>query len=110
MNFEKLFKAASLIRNTEPLLSEELIKIAQELSTSVNTGTEQNLNLNPNIKNFASPSTQTPEKKVHKVTFTVAVPPEWGELEIMNTLLPTLKQMDDSNQELELKGYQFTQS
>jgi hypothetical protein len=38
------------------------------------------------------------------------VPPSWGELEIMNKLLPVLKQMDATEKDLEIKGYQFSQS
>jgi len=110
MVFSKLFKAASLIQHSRPDLSSELTKIAQDLSQSIANNSTENLGLNPNIKNFANPSTQSAQKKTHKITFTVDVPPSWGELEIMNKLLPVLKQMDATEKDLEIKGYQFTQS
>jgi hypothetical protein len=117
MNVQKLFKAASMIARANPNLSEELTKIAQELSETVTDtitpqtpGASAVPSTNPNIKNFANPSTQSDQKKTHKITFTVAVPPSWGELEIMNKLLPVLKQMDATEKDLEIKGYQFSQS
>ena len=112
MDVKNLFKAASTLEARFPDLSDEIIKIAQELGNVDQTFAQPvSTDLNPNIKNFATPSQQPEEdKSVHKITFTIEVPKEWGELEIMNELLPVLKSLQQRDAKLIIKGYQFTQS
>lgn len=107
MDVKKLFKAASLIKESRPDLSVELTKIAQDIS---DMQPQPEPGLNPNIKNYAQPMSNPERKKVHKVTFSVEVPENWGELEIMNQLMPTLKELSERDPQIEIKGYQFTQS
>ena len=129
MDVQKLFKAAEITKNTQPILSEELVKIAQALGDPVGqpaippaTQSEQpgqpaplptavpaGGDLNPNIKNFGGQQAPS-EDIIHKLTFTIAVPPNWGELEIMNELLPVIKTLQEKEHGLVIKGYQFTQT
>jgi|APCry1669192806_1035432.scaffolds.fasta_scaffold03555_3 hypothetical protein len=104
---KKLQKAASTIRDTYPDYSEEIMRIAQDLSNDSNTNLAVN-NLNPNIdpKYIQTTKSEAP-KEVHKITFTVEVPANFDELKIMNALLPVTKQMEDSG--ISLKGYQFNE-
>lgn len=115
MNVQKLLKAASLIKRQNPVLSEEMTKIAQEMGALENTtpapvpAPETPTTLNPNIKSFANPVNDE-EKVTHRLTFTIEAPKGLGELEIMNQLLPVLKEFQQSNGAINIKGYQFTQS
>lgn len=115
MNVQKLLKAAALIKKQNPVLSDEMIKIAQELAATPGVDSpapaapvEQG-SLNPNIKSFANP-TSDEEKVTHRLTFTIEAPKNLGELEIMNQLLPVLKEFQQTNGSINIKGYQFTQS
>ena len=117
MNVQKLFKAASMIAQTQPQLSKELTKIAQELTETTTdtltapTATQADplAGVNPEIKNFATPSTQEAEKVIHKITLTLEAPKDLGELDVMNEVLPVINQIK-GQKGIALKGYQFTQS
>jgi len=116
MNVQKLFKAASMIARANPNLSEELTKIAQELSETVtDTITPQTPgapavpSTNPNIKNFANSPESEEEKVTHRITLTLSAPKSLGELEVMNEVLPVINQIK-GQKGIELKGYQFSQS
>jgi hypothetical protein len=113
MSVEKLIKAAETIKNNFPEYSEEILRIAQDLSgqNSVETTNQSNLavdNLNPNIESkYVQPPKSNEPKEVHKITFTVEVPSNYDELKIMNALLPVTKEMENSG--ITLKGYQFNE-
>lgn len=121
MKFQKLFKSAGLIRRSNPVLADEIVKIAQDLSTlqaadaGVPANPVQNVaqpadgTQNPLIKNFGNPPSQE-ESVTHRLTFTLTAPKNLDELEIMNELLPVLKNFQQTNSSVEIKGYQFTQS
>ena len=127
MDVQKLIKAAELIKDKKPTVADEINKIAQALgdpNIQPTTPTPNNVtlnqpqidapapdsaSLNPNIKNFGGQQAPS-EEIVHKLTFTIAVPPNWGELEIMNELLPVVKTLQEKEPALEIKGYQFTQT
>jgi hypothetical protein len=119
MDATKLFNAAKIIAGSKPQLSEELNRIAQDISGMPieepagllgDVPPQDNLgaDANPNIKNFATPATET-EKVTHKITLTITAPKGLGELEVMNEVLPVINQIKDKDG-IELKGYQFTQS
>jgi len=115
MDVRKLFKAAKLVAATEPNLSREITKIAQELSETV-TNTENfapagqaDPMTNPNIKNFANAPATEDEKVTHRITLTLSAPKSLGELEVMNEVLPVINQIK-GQKGIELKGYQFSQS
>ncbi len=116
MDITKLKVAASLVKNTNPRISQELIKIAQELNNmgAPQTATEMAAPDMPaeqpaDFKNYALPEDKT-QKRTHKITFSVEVPQNWGELEIMNELLPKLKEIQEKEPSISIKGYQFAQS
>ena len=112
MDVQKLIKAAELIKDKKPTVADEINKIAQALgdpNIQPTTPTPNSASLNPNIKNFGGQQAPS-EEIVHKLTFTIAVPPNWGELEIMNELLPVVKTLQEKEPALEIKGYQFTQT
>ena len=117
MNVQKLFKAASMIAQTQPQLSKELTKIAQELTETTTdtltapTATQADplAGVNPEIKNFATPSPQEEEKVTHKINLTILAPRSLGELEVMNKILPEVEKMK-LEKGIEIKGGQFSQS
>jgi hypothetical protein len=118
MNAQKLFNAAKIIAGSQPTLSNELTRIAQDISgftpdplSPMPAETNQldfNPDNNPDIKNFANPATKE-DKVTHKITLTISAPKGLGELEVMNEVLPVINQIKDKDG-IELKGYQFTQS
>jgi len=107
VDFSKLFSAASLIEKSHPNLSEELIKVAQNLESNfaMQNGEDQNTGLNPNIESFAKPGQSPAQREVHKLTMQLDVPVGTDELDIMNNLLPILKQLEEKD--YKLKGYAF---
>jgi hypothetical protein len=136
MNVDKLYRAANRLEKSNAEFAKEITKIAQDLGSlneQVNpisedpsltqsqpavdqqpsatpATTDQDLGLNPNIKNYANQVPDEEEKDTHKITFSVDVPKDMGELEIMNELMPALKNFEQGNSRVKIKGYQFTQS
>jgi hypothetical protein len=113
MDAQKLFNAAKIIAGSKPQLSDELNRIAQDISgftpdPSVPSVEPSQADLNPDIKNFATP-TAGEEKVTHKITLTLSAPRSLGELEVMNEVLPVINQIK-GQKGIELKGYQFSQS
>lgn len=105
MDVKKLLKAASLVKEKNPELSNEILRIAQDLGQ---VGNLMDASLpNENIKNYAKPAS---ERRTHKVTFSVEVPSAWGELDIMNQLMPVLQQISNQDPDINIKGYQFSQN
>lgn len=111
MDIRKIVVAANLVKSSKPHISEELLKIAQELSDMGFTQTTEAPQPapTPEFKNYAMPEDKT-QKRTHKITFSVEVPQNWGELEIMNELLPKLKEIQEKEPAIAIKGYQFAQS
>ena len=120
MDATKLFNAAKIIAGSKPQLSEELNRIAQDISgmpieepagvmESVQPQDNLGAEVNPNIKNFATPAAEPEEKEIHKITLTLHAPKSLGELNVMNKLLPVIEEIKGESG-IELKGYQFTQS
>ena len=117
MDAQKLFNAAKIIAGSKPQLSNELTRIAQDISgfnpdlenpTPAVSAEVGQADLNPDIKNFATPSAGE-EKVTHKITLTLSAPKGLGELEVMNEVLPVINQIK-GQKGIELKGYQFSQS
>lgn len=112
MNVSKIITAAKLLVEKNPVLSKELLKIAQELAPQsiTNTNDSSNLavnNMNPNIDDKYVKNVNKSETETHKVTLTLEVPSNYDELKIMNALLPITKEMETSG--ITLKGYQFNE-
>jgi hypothetical protein len=112
MDVSRLLKAAAKLGKQNPKVSDELIKISQFIGDSAPPApvAEQAPAARiPDIKEYAN--TEAPQEKVtHKISFNVEVPRHWGELEIMNELLPVLKQFEERDPNISIKGYQFSQS
>lgn len=112
MDIKKITAAANLVKKDKPQISQELLRIAQELTDA---GIPQSVpepplaQPAPDFKNYAMPEDKT-QKRTHKITFSVEVPQNWGELEIMNELLPKLKEIQEKEPAISIKGYQFAQS
>lgn len=100
---EKLVTASNLIKEKYPELADELFKTAQNLEGFEMPQNEQGMN--PNIETFAKPGQSSEQRELHKLTLQLDVPVGTDELDIMNNLLPILKQLED--RDYKLKGYAF---
>lgn len=102
-----------MIRESHPQLSEELLKIAQEIATPLPSTPTQDAQqpaasqngLNPNIDNKYVQ--QTPGKtELHKVTLQVNVPENTNEMELINAIIPELSNVI-TQKGFKLVGYSF---
>ena len=128
MDVQKLHKAASLLKTTNPTLSEEIIKLAQEIqSQSVLPESNQQIDqsqaqppiqdpaaahLNPNIKNYSNPAMAdaVDNTETHTVSFTINMPKgKLDETALMNSLAPIVQKMQDTNG-ISITGYKFQRS
>jgi hypothetical protein len=109
MNVEKLIKAAQMIEDTHPELSQELKNTADQLSDVPSPSVVDPMNLNPNVKNYGN--TQTPQSDkptVHEITFSFEVGPEIGETELLNHAWEALKNYPGiKDNQIKVKSFSF---
>lgn len=114
MNTLKLFKAAQLIQDTHPDLSEEIVRIAQALPEIADAGTMADptpitSEQNTNIKNFATEPEGKPMMIEQTFSFKITAPRNMSKTQIMTGIIEKLEEFSQVN-DIELSNYEFTQN
>lgn len=120
MDVKKLLTAAKLLSNKDRELSDEIVKIAQELATqqsptqSQTEGSDTNVvmdpyNLNPNIKPYAGvEASEDANVDDHKITFDFRVPKGFSKTSLINHAMEAFNQHPDmKSNSIEVTGYSF---
>ena len=117
MDVKKLITAAKLLERSNPKLSQEILKTAQELNaTNIENFEQPNVisnnpvvdprSLNQNTKNYGN--VDEPQMDSHKITFDIKVPPDYSKVNLVNHLMNALNNHPEIKQNnIQVTGYSF---
>lgn len=110
---DRIRKAGMMAAAKKPDAARELKRIAQEIDQMMQSPMDQSMpseqpsvdmsSLNPNIKNFATPTAQDEKPNIHKITINFEVPKGMGITDLMNELIEAVKDKPD----IKITGYNF---